>query len=145
MSVDMARGVRRVGPKGTHAQAYPEEAFRHLLAVERRRAARSGRSLLLLLINVKPQQGTPARIPDTIASTVFSALYLCVREVDLIGWLREERVAGAVLAQGEQPPTPDVMRLIGRRITDTLLQRVRSDIARRLHVRVLQLQPARKV
>ena len=122
-------------------QEYNEEVFRYFLTVERKRAARSRRSFLLLLVSVKNQPGVSGPIPPAVAASIFAGLWLGVREVDFIGWFREPCIAGAVLTQGDYPPAPDVSRRIGQRITETLCERVSSDVARRLHVRVLQMRP----
>jgi hypothetical protein len=83
-------------------------------------------------------------MPPAVAARIFSELWLCLREVDMVGWYREGRVAGAVLAHGDDPPSPDVATRIGDRITDTLRQRVPAAVAKRLQVRVMQLRPAQK-
>ena len=124
-------------------QAYNEEAFRYFLAVERKRAARSRRSFLLLLVSIKKRSGVSGPIRPVVAASILSGLWLGVREVDFIGWFREGRVAGAVLTQGADPLAPDVSRRISQRLTETLRGRVPADVARRLHVRVLQLRPTR--
>ena len=123
------------------SQTYNEEAFRYFLALERKRSERSRRSFLLLLVNVKKQPGMSNRIPPAIAASLFSGLGLSVREVDFIGWFREERIAGAVLIQGAHSPENDASAGIGQRIIETLSESVPPEIARRLHVRVLQLRP----
>jgi hypothetical protein len=124
-------------------QAYNEEAFRYFLAVERNRAASSRRSFLLLLVSIKKRSGVSGPIRPVVAASIFSGLWLGVREVDFIGWFREGRVAGAVLTQGADPLAPDVARRISQRLTETLRGRVPSSVARRVHVRVLQLRPTR--
>jgi hypothetical protein len=124
-------------------QAYNEEAFRYFLAVERKRAERSRRSFLLLLVSVKKRSGVSGPIRPVVATSIFAGLWLGVREVDFIGWFREGRVAGAVLTQGADPLAPDVVRRISQRLAETLRERVPADVARRLHVRVLQLRPTR--
>ena len=118
-----------------------EEAFRYLLTVERKRASRWRRSFLLLLVNLKKQPGVTSQIPPAVATKIFSGLWRCVREVDFIGWFREERVAGAVLMQGARSPEPEVSRLVGQRITETLCLCVPTDIAGRLRVRVVRVRP----
>ena len=122
-------------------QAYNEEAFQYFLAIERERGERKRRSTILVLIHMKKQPGTSGRIPPVVAARIFSALWRGVREVDVIGWFREERVAGAVLMQGADPLAADVHQRVRRRITAMLNERVPASVAFRLHVRVLQLQP----
>ncbi|MCA1563317.1 MAG: hypothetical protein LC804_24715 [Acidobacteria bacterium] len=90
---------------------------------------------------MKKQPDEGGLIPPVVAAGIFSGLSLGVREVDFIGWFREERVVGAILTQGAHPLAPDIWRRIGQRITETLRGCVPSDVAGRLQVRVLQLRP----
>ena len=130
--------------EGQPGQAYNEEAFRYLLETERRRAERSSRPILLLLVSVKKQPLTRDQIPQAVVPNIFCGLGACVREGDFIGWFREERVAGVILTQGAHPLPPDVPSRIGRRAAHVLLQHVPPVVANRLHVRVLQLRAAKR-
>ena len=143
MSMESVRFSCGAALEGRMGQAYNEEAFRYFLAIERKRAARSRRSFLLLLVSIKKRSGVSGPIRSAVATSIFAGLWLGVREVDFIGWFREGRVAGAVLTQGADPLAPDVSRRISQRLTETLRGRVTADVARRLHVRVLQLRPTR--
>ncbi len=120
-------------------QAYNEQAFRHFLTIERKRAARASRSFLLLLVSLRKEPGLSVTITAKAASRLFSGLALAVREVDFIGWYRQERVAGAVLTQGLGMPEPAAVRAIAERVTRVLGQRLSRREAQRLRVRVLQL------
>jgi hypothetical protein len=119
-------------------QPYSEQAFRYFLGLERKRAERSGRSLLLLLVGVTLQEGGGQTIPPAIASRLFSGLSLCVRDVDFIGWYRHGLVAGAVLTQGADSPALEASDQITQRVTTLLNKRVPPAVGARLHVRVLQ-------
>ena len=131
-SCGVARQARR-------ARAHNEEAFRYFLAVERARASRARRCLVLVLIAFRKQPLVSSGMSPAIAESIFSSLWASVRDVDFIGWFREELVAGAVLAQGAHPPDPEVARRIGRRLVETLRRCLPPDAAGRLHVRVVQL------
>jgi hypothetical protein len=120
-------------------QAYNEQAFRHFLTIERKRAARASRSFLLLLVSLRKEPGRSVTIDARAASRLFSGLALSVREVDFIGWYRQQRVAGAVLTQGLAMPEPTAVRAIGERVAQVLGQRLSRREAQRLKVRVLQL------
>jgi hypothetical protein len=144
VSVDLDRCACGVALEGRLWHAYNEEAFRHLLAIERRRIAHSQRSFLLVLVNVRKQPRVRSRITPAVAAAIFSGLSGSVREVDFIGWFREGRAAGAVLTQGADHPTAEVAREIGQRITETLRAHVGPDVARQLHVRLLQLRPPQR-
>jgi hypothetical protein len=129
-----------LAPEDRTGQAYNEQAFRHFLAIERKRAIRASRSFLLLLVSLRRHADSNATIPPRSASRLFAGLALSVREVDFIGWYREDRIAGAVLTQGVATPEPStVVRGITDRVTQVLGQRLPANEAQRLQVRVLQL------
>ncbi|HZC80171.1 MAG TPA: hypothetical protein VE222_00380 [Nitrospiraceae bacterium] len=108
------------------------------MAIERKRSERSGCPFLLLLINLKEQEGASARLDPMVANNLFSNLWLCLRETDCIGWYHEERVAGVVLTElGHRHPA-EVSRRIGQRVWKRLYERLPSDVARRLRVRIYQ-------
>src|SRR5207249_10194531 len=77
-----------VALEGRLGEAYNEEAFRYFLAIERKRSERSGRPFLLLLVDLKEQSGVTVRIDPMVAPKLFSALWLCLRETDCVGWYR---------------------------------------------------------
>jgi hypothetical protein len=131
-----------VALEGRLGQAYNEEAFRYFLEIERKRAARARRPVLLLLLELKEQPG--ASIDPMLAAKLFSGLWLCLRETDVIGWYREDRVAGAVLTQLEGGPQSNVSGLVRQRAMGALSHGLSSDVARRLRVRVYQLRPGLK-
>jgi len=132
-----------VALEGRLGQAYNEQTFLYFLAIERKRSERSGRPFLLLLVDLKEQEGASARLESMVAPKLFSALWLCLRETDCVGWYREERVAGAVLTGlGDEPPS-EVCRLVGQRVSGVLSEGLPSNVTRRLRVRVYQ-QPERE-
>jgi len=140
-SVDYGFGISTRPAQGP---TYDEEAFRYLLDTERRRAERSGRPILLLLVSVKQRDRMNASFPSAVAESIFNSLWLSVREVDFVGWFREGRVAGVVLTQGADPLVPEAPSRLGQRIAGVLRKQVPSKIADHVHVRVLQLQPRKK-
>jgi hypothetical protein len=123
---------------GQVGQAYNEAAFRHFLALDRRRAERSTRSLLLVFVTVRQSPASKVKLTDATAAVLFSELGACVREVDFVGWYREGRVVAAVLTQGVN--TPGEMRhRITERLVQALSKRLSTDQARNLRVRVVRL------
>jgi hypothetical protein len=118
------------------AVVHSEEAFRHLLALERHRAARAGRGCLLALVRLPP--AWRARLTPRTTAVFFSALEGSLREIDAVGWFRMERVAGAVLAQGGGFPGPGAMAAIADRVSRALADQVPSD-GGRLRVRIVRL------
>jgi hypothetical protein len=129
----------RLSMWGRKGQIYSEEAFRHMLAIERKRARRSNCSLFLLLVRFKGNSGSGLEIPPALAALLFSGLGLCVREIDFVGWHREGRIAGAVLAQGHTEPNPRAVTRIFERVTAVLRGRLPLSGDRILDVRVVPL------
>jgi hypothetical protein len=123
---------------GQLGQAYNEAAFRHFLAVDRRRAERSTRSLLLVLVTVRQSHGPRTKLTDGTAAALFDGLSACVREVDFMGWYREGHVAAAVLTQGAHA-SGNVPHLIAERVLSALRKRLPADQSRNLRVRVVRL------
>jgi hypothetical protein len=132
-------GSSGVALEGRDGDVYSEEAFRHFLEVERVRSVRSGRTFFLLLLSLRrcPEQGV--RFAPGVAASLLRGLGLCVREVDFIGWYRDGRIAGAVLAQGVEEPGADASRRIVERVTRVLSKRLPRSVAGRLRVRVVTL------
>jgi hypothetical protein len=128
-----------LAPEDRGGHAYNEPAFRHFLAIERKRAARANRSCLLLLVGLRRHADPALRVDAASASRLFAALAVCVREVDFIGWYRQERIAGAVLIQGMEAPESSAISSVGERISHALRQHLSSSEAERLRIRVLPL------
>lgn len=138
MRAESDRCLSGVALEGRLGQAYNEQAFRYLLAIERKRSERSGCPFLLLLMDLKEQEGASTRLDSMVANNLFSNLWLCLRGTDFVGWYREERVAGAVLTElGNGRPMED-SSLIGRRVSEMLCKRLPSHVSRRLRVRIYQ-------
>ena len=128
---------------GRFGQAYNEEAFRYFLQIERKRAARARRPVVLLLLDLRePPKRMSIDLP--LASRLFDCLCGCLRETDVVGWYREDRVAAAVLTQVDGGVPPEVTAVIRRRVGSALREGLSADIATHLRVRVYQLRPIPK-
>ena len=126
-------------PRGRMSEVYDQGAFQHMLAIERKRARFAKTSVLLLLVRITDEGGSGVEIPRTIARLLLSGLGHCFREVDFVGWLRQGRVAGAVLAQGPVGPGNDALPRIVERVSHLLGRRLPLTAAQRLDVRVIRL------
>ncbi len=127
-------GIRR---ESQLEQVYPEDVFRHLLAVERTRSERSGRPFALLLVDLKPDvRGSSVLLHPLVARKIFAGLAQCLRETDYMGWYRAEAVVGAVLT--ELPDGPDVVapNNVAARANHVLSQNLPSRVANRIRLRL---------
>ncbi len=126
-------------PEDQSGAAYNQQAFRHFLAIERKRVRRSGRSFSLLLVTLRTPAGTTAAIDPIVAADVFSVLGSCVRTVDFTGWYRDGRAVGAVLALGPKDLHDEARAAVCARVADGMRRRLPVDVFNRLHIRALQL------
>ena len=133
---DGPRGVGS-GPLGAPDQVCSEEVFRSVLETEHKRAERSGRPVLLLLVDVRDRGRRAVRIdePDT-ARQLFAGMARCLRETDVIGWYRQGRVAGAVLTELGCAAGWDAVRVVGPAVSARLTDSLPRPLAGRLRVRV---------
>jgi len=134
LATDIRPAYIRLDGQAIHA--YNEPAFRYFLTLERNRARRSVRPLLLALVKLRTDAETE---PDAVArtfATIFSALNTCVREVDFVGWYREGTVVGAVLASGGGT-IANLRQNVSARVVAALMTRLSPIEAKRLRVRVV--------
>jgi hypothetical protein len=117
--------------EGQHGQAYDEPVFRDLLALEQTRSERLGLPVLVVLVELVPVGG-----PDPFRTArLFRALAACVRETDIIGWHRRDRIAGIVFTELEDRSLAEVSRLLQARVTAALDRWLPRAVAYRVHVR----------
>ena len=124
---------------GRVGQAYNEAAFRHFLDVERRRAGRSSRSILLILVMVRQSPGRNLTLSNLVAAAIFHALGACVRDVDFVGWYREGQVAGAVLVQGDKV-FGELPHRFAERVVRAVEERLAAADSRNLRVRMVPVR-----
>jgi len=127
-------GIRR----DVTREAHNESSFRYFLAQDRRRAQRSNRSLLLVLVVLRQGIGRRATLTNEESSMLFMALGACLRDIDIVGWYRQDRIVAGILAQAIKVSS-DVPRAIAQRISTALSRRLPAQDAERLRIRVVTL------
>ena len=115
-----------------------EAAFRYFLTADRRRAERSGRSVVLVLASLRKSPGRNVMLTEDHAMALFCGLSDAIREIDIIGWYRHGYVTAAILAQGASA-TGGFLQLITDRMVPSLKNRLSRDHARTLRVRIVRL------
>ncbi len=118
--------------------AHNQEAFRYFLDVECARAARRRTRVLVALVSVR---GAGAQLARPLAVDIFCGLWNGLREIDVVGWVREGRRAGAILPTGTHWPSDEESRNIARRLQSAICATVPADVADRVRVRVVPLSP----
>jgi hypothetical protein len=116
-------------------EACNEEAFRHFLAMERKRSRRSGRAFFVLLVRATRRGGVGARLDPVVVEKLFACLWLCLRATDQVGWFCEGRVAGALLADVSDA---NIATAVCEKVRGALHAGLPADISSRLAVRAFR-------
>ena len=124
---------------------YDEETFLYFLSLEQARAVHSSHQLRLLLVSLEPVPGEPIAVPRASASKMFEGFRLWLRETDVMGWYRQDRVAGAVLSARRDALGPEATGFIEQRVREGLQRRLPSSLAEGLRVRIVHHGPRRYV
>lgn len=91
-SIDEATMRSLLSDKKRDHSSISEEAFRKMLAVERKRTERSGSPFLLLLLDVGKQHNLSRN--ERILEKIMTTLVSNIRETDVIGWYQDQVVIG---------------------------------------------------
>ena len=108
-----------------------EDMFRKILCWERKRAERSGRRFLLMLVHVESVlQVNPGerRLYDVV-----SAFSRCTRETDISGWYQDGAVLGVIFTEIREEDRNALQRLISARVAATLGARLVAEQLDRIH------------
>jgi lipopolysaccharide/colanic/teichoic acid biosynthesis glycosyltransferase len=102
-----------------------EEAFKRMIAIERKRTERSKEPFLLMLLEAGKQQGSEksARALDSMVSVLLSS----TRETDVIGWYKERMAIGAIFTGLVVNDKNSILSMILSRISTTLRDELTFD------------------
>src|SRR6266850_4804273 len=101
----------RIASSRHHHEALAEGVFRKIFCCERKRAERSGRCFLLMLVDV--ESVLQAHQSEGTLAKIVSALSCSTRETDIAGWYRERATLGVIfteLGNGNREVLPDLTR-----------------------------------
>lgn len=117
----MPRADRSGHKESSFAQThgiFPESGFRAAIALERKRAERSGKRFLLMLLGVQPLINDNR---DKVRSQVVSAVCAVTRESDLAGWHSEGSELGVIFTELGEASDTAVCESIRARAQESLL------------------------
>ena len=107
-------GTGKGGPV-LYPALYDEATFRHFLSVDQARVERAGRPLVLMLVESRDSVN-PVKSLDEVLRVLRDSL----RASDYIGWYRENRIVGAVLAWSGNRTSEEVCTAVRGRATAAL-------------------------
>jgi lipopolysaccharide/colanic/teichoic acid biosynthesis glycosyltransferase len=103
---------------GSSTSIADESTFGHLLFFERRRAERSGRKLLLVLLRATQfSEDDPSEAAQRVADRLTTSL----RDTDIIGWFEADQTLGILATEIRQIDTATIDIILGK-VKGTLLQ-----------------------
>ena len=78
-------------------EVLPEEHFHRMVCLERKRAERSGKPFLLMLLDTG--RFSPSEKNGRLLQNLFSALALSTRDTDVTGWYKNHSVVGVMFTE----------------------------------------------
>jgi hypothetical protein len=96
----------------------PEASFQEKLLLERRRALRSNQPLVVMTLDAGGvgNPGWAGRITDSLAQVVSG----CVRQSDVCGLLKEDRMIGVILTEVEAEKVGSAQLIVTRKTRERL-------------------------
>lgn len=90
-----------------------QQAFHRLISLERRRAERSRKSFLLMLVDAGQR-------PFSTCEKIMAALMPMTRETDIVGWYKEGAIAGVLFTEIAEDDLTLTSAAIMSRVSKTL-------------------------
>ena len=111
---------------------YVEEYFQDLLCLERKRAERSKKSFLLVLLNI--ENALRRNATSAVVKDIVSVLFTCTRETDIKGWYSYNSLIGIILTETSELDKAIFEDKLYHHLRSTLGTDVASDIGVAFHV-----------
>ena len=122
----------RLSLKEQHHEILSEDVFRRILCLERKRAERSSRCFLLMLVNVA--KVLKAHQNGTVLTEIVSAVSQCTRETDVAGWYLEGAALGVLFAELGECSGEAFSRLARAKVFGALKERLAPEELRQTHI-----------
>jgi lipopolysaccharide/colanic/teichoic acid biosynthesis glycosyltransferase len=112
-------GLFATGPDlAANRGALNEEAFHRMISLERKRAERSHKPFLLMLLDIGEAASTNNR--DSSLSKILAVLSLTTRETDVVGWYKNATTVGAMFTEFETEEKKLILSTMLTRVSSAL-------------------------
>src|SRR5216684_5252208 len=111
-----------------------EETFHNMLTLERRRAERSRKPFVLMLLDAGPSG--EAEATDRLVSQVTSVLLKSTRETDLVGWYKKGAILGVIFTEISLEFTTPITEILRSKVVSALHKELSNRVASKLVVTV---------
>lgn len=116
------------------AEILPEETLHSMLTLERRRAERSRKPFVLMLLDAS--SSVEAEAADRFMARVASVLLKSTRETDLVGWYRNGLILGVIFTEISPELKNPITEILHSKIVNALLNELSREITSNLVVTV---------
>src|SRR5437016_4035797 len=103
----------------------PEPMFLRALCLERKRAERSRKLFVLMLLDRETQFQSGSG--DALRNKAVSAILAAIRETDIAGWYKEPSVFGAIFAELGAADKKSVLEALRAKVTAALRANLRTE------------------
>jgi len=110
----------------------PEDAFRRVLSLERKRSARSGQRFVLILLHLGKVLRSEGR--DAVLESITAALSLATRETDLLGWYNKDEQVGVICTEIGSGGTNSILSTLDSRIGTALRENLSLEQMNAIHL-----------
>ncbi len=110
--------------------AIPEDVFHSLLTLERKRAERSRKQFVLMLMDAHLENGSAAGILKEAVEIVIASK----RETDLIGWYRQGAILGVIFTEVNAGADRPITEILRNKFQTTLAERMGKSRAAKIAV-----------
>jgi lipopolysaccharide/colanic/teichoic acid biosynthesis glycosyltransferase len=116
----------------TRAGFLQEETFHNMLTFERRRAERSRKPFVLMVLEAGAS--VEAEVGDRLMSQVTSVLLKSTRETDLVGWYKKGVILGVIFTEISQEFTTPITEVLRAKVVNALHDELSSKVTSKLVV-----------
>lgn len=109
-----------------------EETFHNMLTLERRRAERSSKPFVLMVLEAGAS--AEAEIGDHLMSQVTSVLLKSTRETDLVGWYKKGVILGVIFTEISLEYTTPITEVLRAKVVNALHNELSSEVTSKLVV-----------
>jgi len=124
-----ARSSHRVEAARSQADsALSQDVFHSLLTLERKRAERSRKLFVLMLMDAHLENGSAAGLLREAVDVVIASK----RETDLIGWYRQGAILGVIFTEVNAGPDRPITEILRAKFENTLVQHMGKERAAKI-------------
>ncbi len=118
-------------PGGAHG-ILPEREFAGALTLERKRAERSRKPFVLMLLEVRPER--PGAERDTLLARTVPIIRAAIRETDIAGWHKHDAMLGVIFAELGTADKACVLGALRAKVTAALRSTLPPEEVERVHL-----------